>query len=293
MVAKRIKSIGCCLLATVMAVTLYGCTGGAEDIPPLLTLPPGTSPPTQAPSSVASTDDPYSEDPYLSVFTYEQLSQAQIVIPANSMVCDETDGYLYSSIASLRNTIRLRHGFDLPIVEDTAPEKDFEILIGDTNREESYQLIDGLLYHDYGFALCSDKIVVRGGDTLSLKQAIVAFHLKISSYHEGKSEYFYSSRMDTLVEETYLARDTKLNGALLSSYSIVYPTESNLYEKELAERLANRLQILTGSSIAWYDDSTPYEEGAHEFLIGKTNRAFTASTETGAAVESEDRKSVV
>lgn len=286
MFSKKIRSIGCSLLATVMALTLAGC-GGGNDAPPLVTLPTGGGTPTNAPTQSSQTTGGGNEDlpnPVSESFTREQLAEAQIVIPAGSMVCD-ANGYLYSSIMDLQKSIKLNYNCELPIVEDTAPEKPYEILIGDTNREESYELFDELLLNDYAYALCSDKIVIRGGETMSLKKAIAAFHLDVSSYKTISSGYFYSTRMDTLIEETYLARDTKLNGHLLSSYSIVYPAQSDYYEKELAERLANRLQILTGRAIEWHDDSKAYVEGSCEILIGNTNRAFTPAAKTGAAIE--------
>ena len=291
----NLKKAACLLLALLTVIGLYGC-GGAETTPPLNS---GGGNNTQLPNwddfeeeeedngGNDSSGDQSSD--VKTTITHAELAQAKIVIPTNSMfIGDNGEGYLYSAIVSLQTTLKTIQKVDLKIVQDKqGSESTYEILIGQTNRAESTAVLgEEMSINDYGYAICGNKIVIRGGSDSALKQAITSFNTNVAS---RKNTNFYERSMDKIERGTYLAKDTTLNGALLSDYSVVYPATSDLYEQELAQRMANRLQLLTGRPIKCYSDATAYDASVREILIGQTNRAFSVLAQTGAAYESDSK----
>ncbi len=223
------------------------------------------------------------------VITLEEIANARIVIPTGSMLIDkEGKGYVYSAICTMQLRMSSTHKINLPIVQDQqGAESEFEILIGETNREESTMVLGKeLRLNDYGYAICGTKIVIRGGSDSALKQAITDFTNNVAG-RKSSPVNFYERPLDTVTRGSYLAKNMKLNDVLLSDYAVVYPAPSELYEQELAQRLADRIQLLTGRKVALYSDAKAYDASVREILVGATNRPFAATTQSGAAYEGD------
>jgi len=288
---NKIKALICLALALLSVIGLYGC-GEAEPIPGGSNLGGGGNQQIELPPLDGGEEEgggngsttPSTGNERTSI-THAELAQAKIVIPANAMLVDEA-GYLYSEVCRLQNTLKLIQGVELKIVQDNqGADSEFEILIGETDREESTKVLGAeMALNDYGYAICNTKIVIRGGSDPALKQAISSF---IQNVVSRKNKNFYERSMDTVTRKTYLAKDMTVNGALLSDYAIVYPAQSDLYEQELAERLADRLQVLTGKTIKRYSDAKAYDSSVREILIGSTNRPFAPLTQNAAAYEGD------
>lgn len=286
------KQILCLLLALLTVIGLYGC-GGTETPPPLnpgggnSSLIPDDWEDEEDDENVEETPPADNTDDVKTTISLAELAQAKIIIPTDSMLIGENgSGYLYSAVVTLQSTLKSIQKIDLPILQDKqGSESTYEILIGQTNRRESTAVLgEEMSLNDYGYAICGNKIVIRGGSDSALKQAITAFNGNVAS---RKNKNFYERSMDFVSRSTYLAKDTTLNGARLSEYSIVYPETSDLYEMELAQRMANRLQLLTGRKIKCYSDATAYNANVREILIGQTNRPFAVLTQSGAAYEAD------
>ena len=284
---KLLKSAACLLLALLMVVGLVAC---GERAP----APKPSIPSVVTTAKLAATMEPEvttgapEEDEEL--FTLEELAQARIVYGANTtLAVDRGDGYgyIYQSILTLQNIIKNKHKVEVPVVsDDRAAATPYEILIGDTNREENDAIFSDLLLNDYGYAMYENKIVIKGGSDSALKTAINAFVSSIVSANVGGKKYFFSHEHDFVYRANYAAKGVKLNGTPISEFRIVYPAGATMYEKELAERLSSNLSIITGYLLPWSDDSTAYVDGTSEILIGRTNRSFQIQTTTGAAIES-------
>ena len=297
MKTKKIISIGCLLLAFLMTMSLWSCTGSSGDEIPTL----GTTAPTNNPTSSnnpVSSDDPASssEDDGDSdiveslSLSNEQLKELKIVYPEGRY---SKNGAVFSTLLALKEKFNLHYDVTMEIVTDKLEENhnvykenEYEILIGDTNRKESGEVLTNLLLNDYGYGQVGTKLVIKGGSEEALIEGIKAFQKNIVVAKKGMTidrDTFYSGRFDTLVTKEYLAQDMMINGVHISEYAIVFPARSELFESELARRMADHLTLISGYSIPYYADSKDAQ--GKEILIGKTNRDFTATTTSGAAVE--------
>ncbi len=79
-------------------------------------------------------------------------------------------------------------GFDLEIGTDFYREGndayaigEFEILVGDTNRPETQEFLDGLQMWQYGYALVGQKLVIAGHDDGATRAAVDAFREYLAS----------------------------------------------------------------------------------------------------------------
>ncbi len=79
-------------------------------------------------------------------------------------------------------------GYDLEIGTDFYREGndnytigEFEILVGETNRPETQEFLDGLQMWQYGYALVGQKLVIAGHDDVSTRAAVEAFREYLAS----------------------------------------------------------------------------------------------------------------
>ena len=286
MMRRILTAMLCLILAGLCCAGLWSCNSSPAPSP---TPSPGFKPaPTDEPTEEPTEAPTQPEDLGEAIFTKENLAEACIVIGKNSMLRDADNGYVYSAIVSLQRLIKQTWGVELAIIDDSqsSKAKTYEILIGETNRRENGEKLTDLLLNDYGYVICGTKIMIKGGGDSALKQAVGEFTTKVIGSKPGGKKWVYAGRLDTVKRSNYLAENATLNGVHISQYSIVYPENGTMYEQELAERLANRMTLLSGYAIEWYSDKTEYRAGSHEILIGKTNRACSVTTTAGAALES-------
>lgn len=86
-------------------------------------------------------------------------------------------------------------GYDLKITTDFYREGnpayamgEYEILVGETNRPETQEFLDGLQMWQYGYALVGQKIVIAGHDDASTRLAVEEF----KTFLKGKTPFTFS-----------------------------------------------------------------------------------------------------
>ena len=150
-------------------------------------------------------------------------------------------------------------------------EWEHEILVGCTNREGSVLFGEKLRQYDYGYGYVDGKIVIYGKCEIYLRSAINSFIVSVLRGHKNE-DVFYRSSWESVVRYQYAVDQLTVNGAPIQSYEIIYPEDSALYEKELAERLHCYVLEKTGYDLAVKKDSEP-RSGARAFHVGKTGYA--------------------
>ena len=158
---------------------------------------------------------------------------------------------------------------------------EYEILVGETNREESASLVDKLLFKDHGYALIGKKLAIMGNNDADTVKAVEAFIAAYVTSAASDAAVFFSASDNTVTKGDYLHGSIKVGGVDLAEYSIVYPADGG-FEKALATKLAYSLAEACGVFPAIVADSEAYGNG-YEILIGKTNRSADVSALTGAA----------
>ena len=176
---------------------------------------------------------------------------------------------------------------------------EFEILVGNTDREESKTFLSNLLWDDYGYAIVGNKIVIAGHTEEGTTNAIKHFleHIK----GEGHETVFFSNKNQYLFHHPYISDTFMLNGIDVSRAKIVVNQESGsdlqiaktLSEKSLAlcgrsPKIVTDFDVKDGDSIviigvsalvpdamqAEWDASYATTEGKSAYYVGKENNVM-------------------
>lgn len=278
---KVLRAVCCLLCAMMLLPCLNSCKTESEPGKVTGELTNTTEKPEE---STAPATDEQTPDP--DAITVDDLKELKIIYPMKAIAFEEEAKHIQTAI-------KIRYGVTVPIGTDviregseTFKEYPYEILIGETNRQESAAALNDLLILDSGYCQVGKKIVVKGGSDDATSEAVSHFASDIVMDKKGGKTVFFQPAFQQTYLADYPARGVKLNGTDISSYAVVYPANSNLFEKQLADRLVVQLVDLCGVRLECRSDAVPYA-GGYEILIGKTNRKAAASSE--ASVEGADK----
>lgn len=130
-----------------------------------------------------------------------------------------------------------------PVLEtDYLEATDFEILVGDTNREETQAFLANLLWDDYGYAIVGNKIVIAGHTAEGTLEATKLFLQHIQS--GDHTEVFFSNKNQYTYRYPYVSDTFLLNGIDVSRAKIVVNTTGS--EKQTAQILSDKSLELCG-----------------------------------------------
>lgn len=213
------------------------------------------------------------------VITVEQLANTKIVY------AERASDAIIKSAETLKDTIK--RVFDVEVAlssdylregSDIFREYDYEILIGETAREDDDAFYASLRYEDYGYQASPSgkKILIGGNYDSNTVDAVSAFSFDVVLKKAGGEGIFYRSELIFAKNATYTVDHLTLNGTSITDYTIVYPKGSSAFEEKLAMQLSSRILRQTGYRIPYVSDKQAYS-GGHEILIGKTNRADAVS----------------
>jgi endonuclease/exonuclease/phosphatase family metal-dependent hydrolase len=105
----------------------------------------------------------------------------------------------YDSLVSFRDTIAEQTGYYLDVLQDTkADPSPYEILIGDTNREES-KAVNAPTYLAYNATVKNSKLVIKSGGAYSTQKLLSSLYTTLV---KGKTEIEMGS--DFVLEGNYL-----------------------------------------------------------------------------------------
>ena len=249
------------------------------------------------------------EDVKTQGITAEELAMYEMIKPSGS------DKSVASLGDSIKSAIKEKYGYNLKYRSDVINEKveaykvkELEILIGETNREETAEFLSSLRYNDYGYGMVNKKLVIAGHTNEGTVKALEKF---IADHVEGKSaadKVFFDGET-SIIKAEYERADLKIGSLSAKNMVIVYPTalernEIN-YAKELAllisEKSGYRVKayvehnyvrkdgdqvILIGNPVNDYGVAVPADLGAEEMYISVGNNAMIV---TGGCYYAFDR----
>lgn len=134
-------------------------------------------------------------------------------------LCSDTET---DALVKLRTTIEKSLGITVTALTDWIgegqEEQDKEILIGNTNREESVSAREGLGYHDFVICMDGSKLVITGGSDVGTAEAVDYF---IEHYIDVfASTLSYPDGDGYRYVRTYSLDSFTINGAELSEYRL-------------------------------------------------------------------------
>lgn len=245
---KKAKIIASSLLAVLILLSAFaGCAGGTPEGTGEITRPDGTS---AAPESTVALKDP------------------EYVIIRK----DEASDTVNEAALSLRNALNQKLGTSLKVKVDLIAEKagyrviPTEIIVGDTNRDETAAALAGLRRNDYIIKLDGTKLVIVGGCDEATAAAVTRFidggFIPEDGILRGNVICEYSAE--------YPVSEFKLNGTDISEYTIVFQKKGRSVYLKAAELLRDRIGELCGPVLKLVDSGE--EPSAHEIQFGDCGR---------------------
>lgn len=194
---------------------------------------------------------------------------------------DSIDHYVIvrSDMASdieIKAAVRLRsalsdiYGYDFAIETDweykdkpVSPSRP-EILVGITNRPESAEKSAGLRYDDYIIDTSGQKIVVSGGSSEAVAEAVEYFITACDQAHPPDSVKPYT------YTRVYEIPDPKIGGVSLDKYILSVTLDDKWKERDTAERI--RKYFLEKSGIELEIEYEANKPAVYEILLGSSLR---------------------
>ncbi len=183
---------------------------------------------------------------------------------------------LVNEILELKKAMDKKFSVDLGLKNDlyseTVPSTmptEYEILVGDTNREESKQVLSSLRADDYIYTVVEKKVIITAHSDENTVKAIEKFISEVVNKAEG--EKLLTSKQAFTYKAEYSCTGATLDGKNISDYKIVYANRNRQGERDAAERLAGLISEKLGFVLEVYPDSE-LQAGENEILIGETDR---------------------
>lgn len=262
---KTIKIL-CVVLMCLLATLLFAaCDDGAAGESIDTTIDSETT-------VIDSTDDSGADEKVIEYILTSDMLKYNVVRPENAStpLIDVTAAF-YREIKSIYgDDIRLKDDFVIPgNAQYSAAE--FEILIGNTNRDETAEFMKQLRVNDYGYTVIGKKIVIAGGSDDATALAIEKFLDDIIRVKKDAEEVLISSEESYLFKSTYTIDKLFIGEANINSYTIVYKYMGTHGERELAQSIRETISKSTGYALQVVSDKEDIARG-NEILIGQTNR---------------------
>ena len=163
------KTILALLLCIAMVLPLAACSGGADTTAaPVTTAAPETDPP------------PVNPVEGFAQLTSDDLTEFRIVISSS-----EASGMVKDAADKLKKLFWSKSGTQIAIALDSTTPADYEIIIGNTKRDESVEARESLKARDWSVSIDEKKIVLVGGSLYSTVLAVDAFCSSIT-VHDGE-----------------------------------------------------------------------------------------------------------
>jgi hypothetical protein len=198
------------LLAIVLLLSSFFITACKKQVPP--DEPPATTPELTTPT--------VDEQPvvYENILV-EQLAKYEIIYAKDSSKEVKSEVQKIPNIIFDHYEVILNQRTDLYYEGVASLAKgQYEILIGNTNREESTTFLSNLKWDDYGYGIVGDKLVIAGKNEDGTLKALRAFLAHI----EGNTgEVFFTNQNQLLMQKQYPYQNITINGIAATDLAIL------------------------------------------------------------------------
>ncbi len=175
-------------------------------------------------------------------------------------------------------TLRISDDFVLPI--ETPPTDTLEILIGETNRQESVTTRADIKSGDYVIKFENNRLVILGGSEAATLEAVNHY----TTYLLGDTGLMYPDEAFEIRGE-YKVDKLTIGGVDISEFVIVRGTGMNASEHLLATMVQDEIANVCGVVIPYVMASE--KEVEYEILLGNTGRAETSKDVAAGTVNIE------
>ena len=246
------------LLAIVLLASSFLMTACKKQVPPEES--PDTTPALTAPPTV-------DEQPvvYASI-TAEQLAKYEIIYAKDSSKEVKSEVQKIPNIVFDAYEIILNQRTDLYYEGVASLAKgQYEILIGETNREESATFLADLKWDDYGYGIVGDKLVIAGKNEDGTLKALRAF---LEHIQGNTGEVFFTNQNQLLVQKQYPYSNITINGISATDLAIVCNEESL---GGVAQIIRDAIIEACGIAVPIVTDNPAEDSIKNKIVIGHTD----------------------
>ena len=247
------------LLAILLLASSFLMTACKKD-EPKETTPAGTTPTATTPAATTPevTTKPEENPPvvYASILV-ENLKNYEIVSAKGAS----------NEVSKMTKTLQetMQNIYQIPINFKTANAyniKDYEILVGDTGREESQTFLSDLKWDDYGYGIVGNKLVIAGKNEDGTFAALCEFILQLAT--NADSEVFFSNENQSIERAVYPYETITVNGIAAEDLSILCNQQelggvAQIFRDAIIDACGIAVPIITDADV---------KEGDKLFVIG-------------------------
>ena len=270
---KTIKKLTAILLLVALIIpSVFGCNEPAASTEPNVTPDSTvTATVTTSPDSSdnATTTEPQIPEEKLSI-NAENVGEYVLVRPkvASTALINEATS-LRSSIIDLVGDIEIATAWERP---DAVPETAKEIVIGETNRPATENILSELRLGEFAIIYEGERIYIIGFDEETTIEGIKYFK---ENYVSRKSKSIeFTNRLAYYNKKQFPIDELKIDGVDIFDYTVVISRKADLYTRYAAENLSDFVLTYLGAPLKVTTDRDP--ETKYEILIGNTSRAASS-----------------
>ena len=257
-VMKNLKKLLSVLLAVVFVLSMMVACNPTVEGPGESSTPTETDPPVPKKDPITLTTD---------------------YVVVRPEICNDA---VEDAAISLTNALSDALGTRVSIKEDflygDMKPADYEILIGQTNREESAAVLETIKYHDYSISIEGKKLVIAAYTDDQVTAAVAEV---IAMIEGADGEIKITDEDQKTVNAEYPLDAIKFgDNELLRDYTIILPSTTSNAMKQQVQKLQLAICDLTGELIPIKGESI--EETDKEILIGDTKRAASTPIDSAA-----------
>ena len=138
--------------------------------------------------------------------------------------------------------IKTTYSVEIIPENDGVDVTDFEILVGNTNREETKTFLANLLWDDYGYAIVGNKIVIAGHTDEGTYQAMKSFIEQVKKAEAP--DVFFSNKNQFLYRYPYASTTFMINGVDAAQAKLV--VNANGGDKQIAQAISDKALEICG-----------------------------------------------
>lgn len=198
---------------------------------------------------------------------------------------EEASTAIIQCVTDLRNQIQQITGVGLKYQTDwikrgaEVPDQAKEIVVGTTNRPQTVAAQQSIREKDFIIAYEGERLIITGGNEESTLRAVQYF---IENYlNKAEKKLTVPDNLRDVIEYAYPIDGISIAGVDIRKYQVVVPKGCDLYTYYAGVNLADFVKTNAGISLKVVTDDEPETE--YEFLIGRTNRAASATVPAMAA----------
>lgn len=247
------------LLAILLLASSFLMTACKQD-EPKETTPADTTPTATTPAATTPevTTKPEENPPVVHAsILVENLKNYEIVSAKGAS----------NEVSKMTKTLQetMQNIYQIPINFKTANAyniKDYEILVGDTGREESQTFLSDLKWDDYGYGIVGNKLVIAGKNEDGTFAALCEFILQLAT--NADSEVFFSNENQSIERAVYPYETITVNGIAAEDLSILCNQQelggvAQIFRDAIIDACGIAVPIITDADV---------KEGDKLFVIG-------------------------